>query len=100
MPAAKKKPLDLDVLIAESKREDFTFTLAGTERRFPHAATLTYDQLLLADRDPVQLFPEITDEDTAKQLRAMPAFALEAVVEGWMKHSGVDPGESAASSSS
>lgn len=88
------EPLDLDVLLAETKNEPYTFTLGGAERTLPHAKTLTVGQLRALDRGEIdEVLPEIADEETSDVVVALPAFALDSLIDRWLKHSGIDMGK-------
>lgn len=92
------EPLDVDVLIAESTFEPYRFILGKKDHELPHPKTLTWTQLVQADSGDLEtVLPEVTDPETATALLGLPNFALEKVIEGWLKHAGVDLGELKAS---
>lgn len=98
MTTKAKKKLDLDVLVAETNNEPFRFTLAGAERELPHVKNLTFPQLDDLDAGRVaKVLPQITDEETTTAVLSLPAFGMEALIEGWLEHAGVNVGELLAS---
>lgn len=85
--------LNIDTLIAETKKEPFRFTLAGKVRELPHFSTITPKQALALDKGEVEeVLTEIVG-DLATEILTLPGFAADAVLEGWMNHAGTAPGE-------
>lgn len=86
--------LNLDTLIAETKKEPFRFTLGGKVRELPHFSTLSPRQALQMDAGNVEdILGEISSPELAGQIMDLPGFAADKVIEDWMKHSGTSPGE-------
>ena len=95
--------LDIDTLVAEAVYEPFLVTIGGTVYRLPHMATLpTGATLALAETvTGIDVLRVIAQDDAfVDACAALPLFAVEAIVAGWQKHSGISVGESQASSGS
>jgi len=96
---------DVDALIAEAENEPFVFTYDGTEYELPHGKTLTMRQqldLAGAGGDAggfVDVLREVAP-DTVDAMLDMPGHATLAVIKAWNEHSGIDQGESSASTDS
>lgn len=88
------KPLDLDVLQAEATFEPFRFTLDAQERELPHVQTLSTEQALQVEAGQAKdVIVTIAGQDLADRLMKLPAFAMNAVLEGWLQHAGLAQGE-------
>lgn len=86
--------LNLDTLIAETKKEPFRFTLGGEIRELPHFSTLSPRQALQMDAGNVEdILGEISSPELAEQIMSLPGFAADKLLEDWMKHAGNSSGE-------
>lgn len=92
---------DLDAVIAEDERKPFVFTLKGEQWTLPHAETISAEQAEALDAGHVvKTLKSIGGNDLGAQLAKLPAFALEALMNEWLKASGTTLGEELASTGS
>jgi hypothetical protein len=92
---------NLDTVIAESDLAPFPFELDGEARTLPHIQTLTTEQAVRVEMgNPIEVLQEIGGDELGTRLGKLPAFALNALLEAWLAHSGLQPGESSASTGS
>lgn len=88
------KVFDLDVLQAEADLRPFRFRLAGREHELPHAGMLSGEQALdLEGGKPRQVLEQVAGGPLTDELMAIPSHALNALLDGWLKHSGATAGE-------
>lgn len=104
-PQPRSGPLDLDVLQREAAEDDkyppFPFVLDGDAHELLNAQMLTAEQTVRVEEgDARGVIAEIAGDGMADRLMKLPAHALNALLNGWIEHVGVKPGESVASSSS
>lgn len=110
----QEEPLDLDTMIKEGSKHDFRFILAGrtwtmtamgrlSKKKLKKIAAMKgreedannfdeMDEMLKAGMGDEQ-FAEFDELD-------LPMDAVEALFEEWSEHSGIEPGESSASTDS
>jgi hypothetical protein len=98
-------PLDLDVLQREADEDGtyapFPFVLDGQDHELVNVQMLTTEQALAIEMGEARdVIREIAGAEMADRLLKLPTHAMNALMEGWLAHAGVQPGESAASSSS
>jgi hypothetical protein len=107
---AQGKPFDLDALETEASGKDYRFTLGGHEFVMPALARLDRKAVKklrgLADKDNLEFIDE-----TLRLALGDEAFAIfdelplstagvQSLFEDWSNHSGIDTGESSASTDS
>lgn len=92
---------NVDTLRAEAQHEPFPFVLDGEEHQLPHARTLPADRALLLDAGGFsEVLPDVVGPELAARLMRLEVFALEDLLHAWLRHSGMEPGESSASTDS
>lgn len=93
--------INLDVLQAEATYAPYSFILDGEEHTLPHVQMLSTEQALRVEQGEARtVIAEIAGEQLADRIMKLPAFATNALLEGWLAHAGLASGESAASTGS
>lgn len=101
LPKPKDDLLDLDVLQAEADFVSFPFRLDGELHELTHVRMLSTEQALLMESGgAATVMVEVAGEDLGGRLMKLPNHAMEALLERWLKHAGLKPGESPASTGS
>lgn len=96
---------DFDAAIAEANADEFVFTWKGEERRLPSLNSLPPEQVVLAFSgegglaDQLQLIGEVFGDGWDEVYKTLPSSAVNGLLTAWIEHAGLQPGESAASSS-
>lgn len=106
-PVAKKDDdtFDLDALVAEAARDPFRFRLGGKTWTLPQYGSLDWKVLEYGDSNELTFSREALRIGLGDQWETFSEIplglnAVGELFERWVKHSGVRPGESAASSDS
>jgi hypothetical protein len=95
------KTIDLDVLQAEADYAPFRFVLDGKQHQLPHVQMLSTEQALRVEQGEARtVIAEIAGDELADRIMKLPAFATNALLEGWLAHAGLTSGESEASTGS
>ncbi len=95
-----KRTFDLDAAIADATGEAFPFTWGGQAYELPSFSSIPADELIGAlDGTPAEQLAVIRRHlgDIGDRVFALPLGAVNALFEAWMRHSGLGPGEAAAS---
>lgn len=104
-PAKPSKVFDLDAVEAEAAGEPFEFVFAGRTWTLPHLHDIDRKLLNAADQGDIAAMREafrtgLGDDYTEFDAQPMKLRSLDALFRAWTEHSGLNPGESQASTRS
>lgn len=99
------KPFDLDAVEAEASGEPFEFTFGGRTYTLPHLKDIDRRVLDAADQGDIAAMKEafrtgLGDDFEEFDAQPMKLGTLDALFRAWTEHSGLQPGESRASTRS
>lgn len=104
-PAKPAKVFDLDAVEAEAAGEPFSFVFGGRTYTLPHLHDIDRKLLNTADQGDIAAMREafktgLGDDYEEFEAQPMKLRSLEALFRAWTEHSGLQPGESQASTRS